>query len=64
MNEPTHKLKVLNKKTQRFTVAGAGWLKPDGRISIALNPCIVLSPDEDLVITLFPVKDADESFGE
>jgi len=53
--KPTHRLKVLDKKTNGRTEAGAGWQNEDGSISIVLNPCIRLTPDNRTVITLFPI---------
>lgn len=54
--KPTHRLKVFNKKTEANNPdLGAGWLNPDGRITIVLNPCVVLTQSEDLVFTLFPI---------
>lgn len=53
--KPTHRLKVLNKVTDLKGEVGAGWLNKDGSITIQLNPCVVLHPHPDLVVTLFPV---------
>jgi hypothetical protein len=52
--KPTHRLKVLNKKTDASAEVGAGWINKDGSISITLNPCVVLKPKKELVYTLFP----------
>lgn len=54
--KPTHKLKVLNKVTDSRAELGAGWINPDGSISIKLNICVVIQDDPDLVYTLFPVR--------
>ncbi|MDE2096165.1 MAG: hypothetical protein KGL39_02895 [Patescibacteria group bacterium] len=52
---PTHRLKVLDKTTNQKGEAGAGWLNPDGSITIQLNPCVFITPDRSKVLTLFPV---------
>lgn len=36
---------------------GAGWVEPDGSVSIKLNPCVVLSERDGLVIRLFPNRE-------
>lgn len=53
--KPTHNLKALNKKTNARTNCGVGWLNEDGSITIVLNPYIVMQPDKDIVINLFPI---------
>lgn len=53
--QPTHRLKVLNKFDDARTEVGAGWLNADGSLSITLNPCVVLTRDTNIVITLFPI---------
>lgn len=52
---PTHRLKVLNKHTDARAEIGAGWQNEDGSIAIRLNPCVVLTAESMIVITLFPV---------
>lgn len=53
-NKPDFKLQAWIPNTREYTVAGAAWLKEDGSISIKLNPCIVLSWKDNIVIKLFP----------
>lgn len=53
--KPTHRLKVLDKITERANEVGAGWQNEDGSISIQLNLCVELASNPNLVITLFPV---------
>ncbi len=67
-DKPTHQLKFLNKTTEERGQLGVGWQKPDGSISIRLNPMTVIRVTPDLVITLFPIgapspdgEDADET---
>jgi hypothetical protein len=57
---PTHSLSVLNKTDSSRCTVGAGWLNPDGSISISLNPCVNLTKDSNIVIRLFPVKNKEE----
>jgi hypothetical protein len=53
--KPTHRLKVLNKKTNQRGHIGAGWRNPDGSITIELNPSCVMTDDkEKYLYTLFP----------
>ncbi len=52
--KPTHRLRVLNKRTDEKGTVGAGWLNPDGSISIVLNQCVTLVQNSEVVITLFP----------
>lgn len=55
--KPTHRLKVMNKDSSRKGTAGAGWLNPDGSISITLDPCVVLKGNEaNIVIRLWPIE--------
>lgn len=50
---PDYKLKVFNKTTGQRGEVGAGWKNEDGSITINLNPCVVLTPDSNIAITLF-----------
>jgi len=59
MATPTHILSAFNKSNQSRGRIGAGWLQPDGSISISLNPCVTIAQHEDIVIKLFPAKDED-----
>jgi hypothetical protein len=52
----------LDKKTGAKTNdAGAGWLNDNGTVSIVLGPATALSYNKNLVITLFPLKDKEET---
>lgn len=51
---PTHVLKAFDKTNEARTEVGAGWLNPNGTISITLNPCVVLTRHPNIVYTLFP----------
>lgn len=51
---PEYKLKALDKVTSQKSEVGAGWLNPDGSISIKLNLCVCLWQQANLVLTLFP----------
>jgi hypothetical protein len=51
---PTHRLSVKSRTDRGQGVIGAGWMREDGSISISLNPCVVLSHDDDVMIFLFP----------
>lgn len=53
---PTHRLCVKEKNGKGTTLVGAGWEDADGHISIRLNPCVVLSFADDVIITLFPIE--------
>ena len=57
MTPPTHRLKILNKKTNgRCNDAGVGWLNKDGSISLLINPGITLTENKsELVYTIFPI---------
>lgn len=62
MRKPDYRLKVLDKKTGAKTNdAGAGWLNDNGTVSIVLGPATALSYNKNLVITLFPLKDKEET---
>lgn len=54
--QPDYKLSAMDKNTGvKCPNVGAGWIKDDGRISIKLNLCTVLTGNNpDLVLTLFP----------
>lgn len=59
--KPTHAFKALDKTTLHRTLLGAGWLNKDGSISISLNPCVVITPDPNIVLTLFPKYEENET---
>lgn len=50
----------MDKTTDERTNAGAGWLNPDGSITIRLNPAVVLQANPNHVITVFPVEKQNE----
>lgn len=51
--KPDYTLSVLFKNTSAKGRVGVGWSQPDGSISIALNPCVQLTYNENIVIRLF-----------
>lgn len=53
---PTHVVKVLKKSTGQKATVGAAWMNDKGDLSIVLDPCVVLTSDKDIVITVFPKK--------
>lgn len=56
--KPTHRLKGMNKNNDKQQAClGAGWLNPDGSVSIVLDQFIVLEQRDGWIFTLFPVKD-------
>lgn len=54
-NQPTHRLRLLDKESGRGATVGAGWLNKDGHITINLNPGVRLSWDDNVTLTLWPV---------
>lgn len=63
--KPTYDVSILNKVTGQKGKVGAAWFNDNGRISIKLNPCVVLASDPNLVITLFPIDwDSDKRTGD
>lgn len=54
---PDYTVSALSKTNDKIKgVIGVGWTKPDGSITIKLNPFVVLDQFEhDPVITLFPI---------
>ena len=53
--KPTHRIKVQDKQTNASGVIGSAWLNASGSMSITLNPGVVLSWQDDVRITAFPV---------
>jgi hypothetical protein len=53
-NRPTHRLSVKERNGKNSTIIGVGWMDQDGTVAIKLNPCIVLSSKDDVLIRLFP----------
>lgn len=51
---PDYKVSAMNKFNDHKGQVGAAWLNDNGSISIKLNAFVVLSAENDLVITLFP----------
>lgn len=58
--KPTHLLKVKEREGEGKTTIGAGWMRQDGSVSIVLNPCVVLSWQDNVIIHLFPIEDDGE----
>lgn len=54
---PTHRLGVIDTRTDKRSIVGAGWKNDDGSISIVLNPCIVISSGPHYILRLFPERD-------
>ena len=57
--KPDYNLAALDKETGfKNNRIGAAWINPDGRISIQLNPFVVLDgTNPNLVVTLFPYQE-------
>ena len=53
---PTHILKVMQREGKGKGRIGVGWLNDDGSMSLSLDPCVVLSWKDDVVINAFPVE--------
>jgi hypothetical protein len=51
---PTHVLKVKERRGSAKGEVGVAWLNEDGSLHVILNPCVVLSWNDDVHITLFP----------
>lgn len=52
--KPDYRIKVLNKRTDAKGEVGAGWVNPDGSMTIVLNPCVTLSGNNaHILITAF-----------
>lgn len=57
-NKPDWRLSGLDKNSEVKGNIGVAWTKPDGSISIKLNPFVMLNGANDgLVLTLFPNND-------
>ncbi len=54
---PDYRLKLKQRHGTGKTDAGVAWQRLDGSIAIALNPGIVLSAADDLLINLFKYND-------
>lgn len=61
--KPDYKFRVLNKTTGAKAEVGAAWVNSDGRFSVTLNPCVVLTSDPNLTYCLFPNAWATDSGG-
>ena len=61
MAKPDYNVHALIKGTQTRNKIGAAWKKPDGRISLVLNPFIKLEHTDDLLITLFPYSEKQDA---
>ena len=52
---PDFHLSAIHKPSGRSAgKLGAGWMNNDGSVSIVLDPCVVLSGNDDISIRLFP----------
>lgn len=53
---PTHTFSILDRETGYRTVVGAGWVSGGGRVSIKLNPGVVLDYEKckNYALSLFP----------
>ena len=49
-------------KDRSTTKAGAGWVNPDGSISIKLNPAVVIDSRDNLLITLFKRSESGSTY--
>ena len=58
--KPTHLLKVKEREGEGKTTIGVGWMRTDGSMSVSLNPCVVLSWQDNVIINLFPIEDDGE----
>lgn len=57
---PDYNLSALDKQTEVRGQIGVAWIQDDGRISIKLNPFVVLDTFHmDLTLSLFPRNDRD-----
>lgn len=60
--KPDYTIGAMNKATSaKQPKVGVAWANPDGTISVALDPFVVLSGGPDLVVTMFPAKDGSEA---
>lgn len=59
--KPDYRVDALNKKTDEKSIVGAGWANPDNTISVTLYSFIRLEGGKDLLVTLFPNTDKEES---
>ena len=53
---PTHVLKVKQRDGKASGRVGVGWLNEDGSMTLSLDPCVVLSWKDDVMINAFPVE--------
>lgn len=51
-------------KDRSTTKAGAGWVNPDGSISIKLNPAVVIDSRDNLLVTLFKRSTSGSTYNE
>lgn len=55
---PSYFFHAMHKGTNEKSRIGSAWNQPDGSISIALNPFITLESHTELVLRLFPNREA------
>jgi len=58
---PDFVLKALNKETDKKGKVGAAWENDDRSVSISLDPFVVLSGQDSIVLTLFPWDTGDNN---
>lgn len=51
---PDYKISALNKDTREKGEIGAGWMNPDGSISISFNPFVIVPVGKAFALRLFP----------
>jgi hypothetical protein len=62
MARPTHKLVVKRRAgDEQGRPIGVGWENDKGWISIKLNPCVVISHNDDVYLNLYPVAGPEPS---
>lgn len=54
--KPEYRIGALNKVTEERGRIGAGWVNPDGSISLVFDPFTTVPVGRDYVITMFPEK--------
>ena len=54
MGKPTHNLVAKRIGQDYGSRVGVAWKNDSGSISIRLSPCVVISHNDDIYLTLFP----------
>ena len=62
MLRPTHKLvaKRIGKDKSGMPI-GVAWQNEQGWISIKLNPCVVISHNDEVYLSLYPIKPEEQN---